>query len=98
MGRHGGWWSRSIGIDLDWGCEALGTRLARTMDSYEGGKVMITLYRVNFGNGQVHYAGSRAECERFARDYGDGFTFVQWQDIQTGDWFKAKYADRFGRR
>jgi hypothetical protein len=29
-------------------------------------------YRVNFGNGQVHYAGNKAECLRFIKDYEGG--------------------------
>jgi hypothetical protein len=45
-------------------------------------------FRVNFGNGQIHYAGTRAACEQFIAAFGDGFAFVQFQDQQTGDWFR----------
>ena len=45
-------------------------------------------YRVNFGNGQVHYAGSLAACERFIRDHGDGFTFLERYEPETGDWIQ----------
>lgn len=44
-------------------------------------------YRVNFGNGQVHYAGNKRECQRFRAAYGDGYTFIEWQDPDTLDWF-----------
>ena len=44
-------------------------------------------YRVNFGNGQVHYAGDKSACFRFRALYGDGYTFIEWQDPQTGEWF-----------
>lgn len=44
-------------------------------------------YRVNFGNGQVHYAGTRAECVRFVKDHGDARTFLEWQDPETREWF-----------
>jgi hypothetical protein len=46
-------------------------------------------YRVNFGNGQVHDVESKAAAGRYITDYGDAWSFVQWQDPQTGDWFKA---------
>lgn len=46
-------------------------------------------FRVNFGNGQVHYEKSRAACERFISAYGDGWTFLQRRDAETGEWFKV---------
>jgi hypothetical protein len=49
-------------------------------------------YRVNFGNGQVHYAGDRAACVRFIKDHGDAFTFLQFR--QHGEWFKARLDER----
>ena len=47
-------------------------------------------YRVNFGNGQVHAAGSKGECLRFIAQYGDGYTFLEWQDPETLEWFRAR--------
>lgn len=44
-------------------------------------------YRVNFGNGQVHYAGSRLDCISYIRRYGDRYSFVEFQDSESGDWF-----------
>jgi hypothetical protein len=49
-------------------------------------------YRVNFGNGQVHYPGDKRACFRYigdpANDCG-GYAFVEWQDPETGDWFRT---------
>lgn len=47
-------------------------------------------YRVNFGNGQVHYAGDRVKCLRFVEQWGDGSTFLQRRDFETGEWFKVR--------
>jgi hypothetical protein len=49
-------------------------------------------YRVNFGNGQVHYPGNRSACWRFVAAHGDGFTFIEWQDPDTAEWFAAGNA------
>lgn len=51
-------------------------------------------YRVNFGNGQVHYAGDKKACLRYiavdmARDQYRQFAFVEFQDPDTGDWFRT---------
>lgn len=51
-------------------------------------------YRVNFANGQVHYAGSLAQCERFNASYGDGFSYVEFQDTETSEWFKLRKRRR----
>jgi hypothetical protein len=53
-------------------------------------------YRVNFGNGQVHYPGltypglTRAQCERYATDHGDGYAFVEGKDPDSGEWFRLQ--------
>lgn len=44
-------------------------------------------YRVNFGNGQVHYAGNKRQCQQFRAEHGDDCAFVEWQDPDTLDWF-----------
>ena len=45
-------------------------------------------YRVNFGNGQVHYPGAtKRECFAFIAAHCDGFAFVEWCDPDTGEWF-----------
>ena len=46
-------------------------------------------YRVNFGNGQVHYAGSREACERFIRDHGGAYSFLQKRN-ENGDWMHKR--------
>jgi hypothetical protein len=48
-------------------------------------------YRVNYGQGQVEYPGSKAECFRFLAEHcrDCGFAYVQWQDPDTGDWFRT---------
>lgn len=47
------------------------------------------VYRVNFGNGQVHYAGSKRDCQRFAAEHGGATAFVEWQDPESLDWFRV---------
>lgn len=50
-----------------------------------------TRYRLNFGNGQVFDAdGTRAGCLRALVSIGDGYSFVEWQDSQTGEWFPLR--------
>lgn len=49
---------------------------------------MSSKYRVNFGNGQVHYAGNRAECERFLTELNDEHAFLQFKE--NGEWFKCR--------
>ncbi len=49
---------------------------------------MNSKYRVNFGNGQVHYAGGRKECERFIAESCDGYTFLQVRE--DGEWFQVR--------
>lgn len=44
-------------------------------------------WRVNFGQGQVHYAGDRAACERFIVEDGDAGLFLERRDFETGDWY-----------
>jgi hypothetical protein len=51
-------------------------------------------YRVNFGNGQAHYAGSKTDCVRFIGAYGDAYSFVEWQDPDTLEWFRTWRAKR----
>lgn len=51
-------------------------------------------YRVNWGNGQVDYPGDRRACEAYARQSGDGYAFVQFQDRQSGEWFSVRWLDR----
>lgn len=46
-------------------------------------------YRVNFGNGQVHDLESKSACVHYIADYGDSYSFLQWQEPETGDWFRA---------
>ena len=46
-------------------------------------------YRVNFGNGQVKDVPSKAEAARALAAHGDDYAFVQWQEPQSGEWFKA---------
>ena len=45
-------------------------------------------YRVNFGNGQVHYAGDRESCVRYIATFGCGF--LEFKDAETGDWFSVR--------
>jgi hypothetical protein len=49
------------------------------------------IYRVNYGNGQVFDAGTRADCFRHIAemDQHRRFAFVEWQDPDTGDWFRT---------
>jgi hypothetical protein len=54
-------------------------------------------YRVNFGNGQVHYPGNKRACLQYIAQYGDGWSFVEWQDPETGDWFKTGLSVEFPR-
>ncbi len=49
-------------------------------------------YRVNFGNGQVQYCGGLKSCMAYVRAFGDGHSFIQFQDNETGDWFTYKGA------
>lgn len=47
-------------------------------------------YRVNFGQGQVHYPGDRKACWRFIASLDNSAgCFVEWQDPDTGDWFST---------
>lgn len=48
-------------------------------------------YRVNFGNGTVHYAGSLFECLRFIYSHGDAATFLEQRDPDTGDWHRKEH-------
>lgn len=49
--------------------------------------------RVNFGNGQVHYAGDEKECLAWIADPNNNCqgAFVEWLDFETGDWIHQKY-------
>lgn len=52
------------------------------------------MYRVNFGNGQVHYAGSLKETLAFVRNYGDAQTFIQKRDLETMEWHSVRIMKR----
>ena len=55
----------------------------------QGGQTMTTA-RVNFGNGQVNYAGSLAACRRYLSELRDeyaGSAFLERRDPETGDWY-----------
>lgn len=52
------------------------------------------MYRVNFGNGQVHYAGSLKETLAFVRDFGDAHTFIQKRDPDTFEWHSVRIMKR----
>lgn len=52
-------------------------------------------YRVNFGNGTVHYPSGLGvsefeSCISFIEEYGDGHTFLEQRDFDTGDWYASK--------
>lgn len=47
-------------------------------------------YRINYGNGQVDCVGcSLARCRRELPSCGP-FAYIQFQDAQTGDWFRVR--------
>lgn len=48
-------------------------------------------YRVNFGNGQVYDVARKAEAFRYIASLEQyaAFAFVEWQDPETGDWFRT---------
>jgi hypothetical protein len=50
----------------------------------------VSEWRLNFGNGQVHFCRSREDAKRQLASLGDGHTFVQRVDTLTGDWYRAK--------
>lgn len=49
-------------------------------------------YRVNYGNGQICYAGSLEACKRHITemDLYQAYAFIEWQDWETGDWFRYR--------
>ena len=50
-------------------------------------------YRVNYGNGQVHYTANGTKKECFAYIASDAcetyrdFHYIEFQDPDTGEWF-----------
>jgi hypothetical protein len=59
----------------------------------------MTRYRINFGNCQVHYPGDLKACFRFiATDKADGpRPYIEFQDRDTGDWFRSKANNYVGK-
>ena len=49
-------------------------------------------YRINLGNGQIHYAGSLRDCLSWIARHGDGFSFIQFRDSETNEWFTYRWS------
>ena len=50
------------------------------------------VYRVNYGNGQVSrtFHGLRAAREFARLTEAGAFGYVEWRDMETGDWFPVR--------